>query len=79
MKSITTNRVQALYLSEDDALDLFGKRAAFVDDVVSSGGTLEALKALARKAGAEHVATLAVFTEGSRRPDVISLGHLPLF
>ena len=79
VKSITTNRVQALYLSEDDALDLFGKRAAFVDDVVSSGGTLEALKALARKAGAEHVATLAVFTEGSRRPDVISLGHLPLF
>ena len=79
VKSITTDRVQTLYLSEDDAEDLTGKRVAFVDDVVSSGGTLDALKALATKIGAIHVATLAVFTEGTRREDVISLGHLLLF
>lgn len=79
VKSITTNRVQSLHLSEDDADLLRGKRVAFVDDVVSSGGTLEALKALASKVGAVHVATLAVFTEGFPREDVISLGHLPLF
>lgn len=79
VKSITTNRLQTLHLSEDDGDSLRGKRVAFVDDVVSSGGTLEALKVLAAKAGAVHVATLAVFTEGSPREDVISLGHLPLF
>jgi len=79
VKSITTDRVQTLYLSEEDVERLRGKRVAFVDDVVSSGGTLDALKALVTKIGATHVATLAVFTEGTRREDVISLGHLPLF
>ncbi len=79
VKSITTARVQSLHLSEDDAQALKGKRVAIVDDVVSSGGTLDAVKELLTKAGAEHVATLAVFTEGQPREDVISLGHLPLF
>jgi len=79
VKSITTNREQHLYLSEEDHKALRGKKVAFVDDVVSTGGTLEALKALTHAIGAEHIATLAVFTEGIPREDVISLGHLPLF
>jgi adenine phosphoribosyltransferase len=79
VKSITTARVQSLHLSEDDVQALKGKRVAIVDDVVSSGGTLDAVKELLAKAGAEHVATLAVFTEGKPREDVIALGHLPLF
>jgi adenine phosphoribosyltransferase len=79
VKSITTARLQVLHLSEEDYKALHGKRIAFVDDVVSTGGTLEALKGLAKVIGATHAATLAVFTEGTRREDVIALGHLPLF
>lgn len=84
VQSITTRRIQSLFLSEEDAVRLSGKNVAFVDDVISSGGTLEALKALVEKINrvheaATHVATLAVFTEGTPREDVISLGHLPLF
>ncbi len=79
VKSITTNRMQELFLGAEDAAQLHGKNVAFVDDVVSTGGTLKALEALLEKIGARHVATLAVLTEGKERKDVIALGHLPLF
>jgi adenine phosphoribosyltransferase len=79
LKSITTDKSQELHINLDEALCLLGMRVAIVDDVVSSGGTVEALKLLLATVGAVHVATLAVFTEGTPREDVISLGHLPLF
>ncbi len=79
LKSITTDRWQELFLGGDDAAKLHGKSVVFVDDVVSTGGTLRALVALAEKIGAHHTVTLAIFTEGKPREDVISLGHLPLF
>lgn len=79
VKSITTNKEQALYLGADDAALLKGKRIAIVDDVVSTGSTLSAMKKLLEEAGAELVAIMAAFTEGTPRTDVIALGHLPLF
>ena len=79
LKSITTNRVQELFIGAEDVSALRGKRVAFVDDVVSTGGTLKALEALAKKIDVSHAATLAIFTEGKPREDVIALGHLPLF
>lgn len=79
LKSITTDRVQELFLGAEDVAHLRGKRIAFVDDVVSTGGTLKALDALAKKIDAIPAATLAIFTEGKPREDVISLGHLPMF
>lgn len=79
VKSITTNRVQQLHMPIDVAAQLAGKKVAIVDDVVSSGGTLNAMVDLLGQARAHHAATLAIFTEGAERMDVQSLGHLPLF
>lgn len=77
--SITTGRPQDLYIDGTDIPRLSGKRVAIIDDVVSTGGTLRALSELLNEVGANVVATMAVFTEGAERSDVISLGHLPLF
>lgn len=74
-----TSGPQTLYMSVRLAASLKGKKVAIVDDVVSTGGTLEAMKGLLKKAGAEVVAVMVVFTEEIERPDVLSLGHLPLF
>lgn len=80
VKSITTQKVQHLFLSEADARLLRGRRVALVDDVVSTGATLTAMKQLLEQVGAIYVCTLAVFTEGpDERPDVLALGNLPLF
>ena len=77
--SITTGRPQQLVLDGGDVTRLRGKRAAIVDDVVSTGGTLHGLVDLLDEVGATAAATLVVFTEGEPRDDVISLGHLPLY
>jgi len=77
--SITTGRPQLLVIDGADVKRLAGKRVAIVDDVVSTGGTLDSLLELLEEVGAEVEATLVVFTEGDARDDVIALGHLPLF
>ena len=77
--SITTGKPQNLYIDGTDIPRLEGLRVAIIDDVVSTGGTLRALSELLEEVGAKVVATMAVFTEGEKRDDVISLGHLPLF
>ena len=46
VKSITTDHVQKLFLSEEDKLVMEGKRILIVDDVISSGVSLEAMEAL---------------------------------
>jgi adenine phosphoribosyltransferase len=79
LKSITTNKVQQLFLGRDDADRLNGLDVAIVDDVVSTGGTLAAVRELLTLAGAKESAVMAAFTEGDPRTDVISLGCLPLF
>ncbi|MCB9640612.1 MAG: adenine phosphoribosyltransferase [Myxococcales bacterium] len=79
VKSITTDRVQTLFLGADQVEAIKGKRVATLDDVVSTGGTLKSMHALYEQAGAQSVATIAIFTEGGERDDVISLGNLPLF
>jgi len=52
-----------------------------VDDVISTGSTLQGMHMIAEKAGAEIVAEAAILTEGerSRWDSIVSLGHLPLF
>lgn len=77
--SITTGKPQVLVLDGADVKRLDGKRVAIVDDVVSTGGTLDGLKEMLAGVGAKVVATLVVFTEGEARNDVIAVGHLPLF
>lgn len=78
-KSITSQRVQMFHLSADDAAKLEGKSVAIVDDVMSTGAAVQAMTDLLRLTNAKHAGTLVVFTEGSPRPGVISLGHLPVF
>jgi adenine phosphoribosyltransferase len=79
--SITTGKPQKLYLDEKDNELIKGKRVILVDDVISTGSTVEGMRLLMDKAGATVVGEAAIFTEGDREQwnDVISLGHLPLF
>ena len=57
------------------------KNVVLLDDVISTGSTLQGLRMLINKADAKIVGEMAVFTEGP--PDdwsqVIALGHLPIF
>ncbi len=81
VKSITTKRLQNLYLSESDFGLIMGKKVLIVDDVVSTGESLIAIETLVNKAGGEVVGKACVLAEGSAidRGDIISLGYLPLF
>ena len=79
--TITTGVPQTLYLDGKDRYLVQGKKAVLVDDVVSTGNTLEGLHKLMDAADAEIVGEMSVFTEGGPDdwPNVIALGHLPLF
>ena len=79
--SITTGEEQTLYMDEKDIDLVRGKRVAIVDDVISTGSTLQAMRLLVQKANATVAAEAAIFTEGERAKwaDIISLGHLPVF
>jgi len=79
--SITTGKPQILYLDEKDRQLVAGRRVVLVDDVVSTGSTLEGMRDLMTKAGATVTAEAAVFTEGdpARWKSIIALGHLPVF
>ncbi|WP_103128763.1 phosphoribosyltransferase family protein [Deinococcus aerius] len=77
--SITTGKPQLLVLDGFDVEKIRGRKVAIVDDVVSSGGTLNSLRQIIEEVGGEVAAVVAVFTEGQERPEVTALGHLPLF
>ncbi len=79
--SITTNKPQTLFLDEKDRDFIAGKRVVLVDDVISTGSTLQGMRLIMQKAGAHVIAEAAIFTEGDRArwTNVIALGHLPVF
>lgn len=79
--SITTGKPQTLYLDEKDKKFVEGRRIALIDDVISTGSTLQAMRLLMEKTQAEVVGEAALFTEGDRArwTGVVSLGHLPVF
>lgn len=79
--SITTGQPQMLFLDEKDHGLLHGKRVALLDDVISTGSTLQGMRLLMEKAGAQVVQEAGVFTEGDRQQwqHIIALGHLPVF
>lgn len=81
VKSITTVRLQNLYLSEDDFEYIKNKRVLIVDDVISTGESLTAIETLVKKAGGNVVGKASVLAEGdaSKRDDIIFLEPLPLF
>ena len=49
-----------------------------VDDVVSTGGSIKAMRQLLSACTASEAGVLCVFTEGGARDDVIALGDLPV-
>ncbi len=79
--SITTGQPQILILDEKDVDMMKGKRVVIVDDVISTGSTLQGMRMILEKAGSVVVTEAAIFTEGDRArwENIIALGHLPLF
>jgi adenine phosphoribosyltransferase len=79
--SITTGQPQTLILDEKDIELMKGRKVIIVDDVISTGSTLQGMKMVIDKAGASVAAEAAIFTEGDRAQwmHIIALGHLPLF
>lgn len=80
-ESITTKGIQALYLGEDDAALMKGKRILVIDDVISTGGSLMAMEEIVEIAGGIISDRICVFAEGAaaKRKDIKYLGVLPVF
>lgn len=78
--SITTGNIQKLYLSKHDVELLKGKKVGIVDDVVSTGASLEGLEEIVQKAGGSVHKKAFVLAEGDAayRKDVIYLATIPL-
>ena len=79
--SITTGQPQVLILDEKDSDLVKGRKVVILDDVISTGSTLQGMRMILDKANASVVAEAAILTEGDRAQwmHIISLGHLPLF
>ncbi len=81
VRSITTAAEQKLYLDTADAALMKGKRILLVDDVISTGESLNAVETLVKKAGGIVCGRMAILAEGDaqKRDDLIYLEKLPLF
>ncbi len=81
VNSITTKNTQKLFLDSKDVEKVKGKKIALVDDVISTGESMNALESLVKKAGGEVVQKLAILAEGdaANRDDIIFLEKLPIF
>ena len=81
VQSITTAAKQVLFLDGYDAEYMKGKKVLIVDDVISTGESLNALVKLVEMAGGNIVGQMAVLAEGEAadRKDIIFLEKLPLF
>ncbi len=81
VRSITTQKEQHLYLGEDEVNLIRGKKVLIVDDVISTGESLDSVRELIKTAGGIEVGACAVLAEGdaARRDDIFFLEPLPLF
>src|SRR5512141_1165132 len=62
--SITTGQPQILILDEKDRVLMHGRRVVIIDDVISTGSTLQGMRMVIEKAGAHVVKEAAILTEG---------------
>ncbi len=81
VRSITTDKVQTLYLDGNEADLMRGKKILIVDDVISTGESLHAIEELVTLAGGEIVGRMCILAEGDaiNRDDITYLEELPLF
>lgn len=79
--SITTQHEQHLFLGESETALLRDKRVLIIDDVISTGESLAAVRELVKKAGGKEAAACAFLAEGDAadRNDIVFLEKLPLF
>jgi adenine phosphoribosyltransferase len=79
--SITTGKPQVLFLDEKDRARVRNKKVALIDDVISTGSTLQGMRLIMNKAEAEVAVEAAILTEGDRArwTNVVALGHLPVW
>ncbi len=79
--SITTGTEQKLYLSKHDVDLIKGKKVGIVDDVVSTGASLNGLEELVEKAGGIiHKKAFVLAEDAAKdRTDVIYLASIPVF
>ena len=79
--SITTGKEQKFYLSKHDADLLKGKKVGIVDDVVSTGASLEGLEQIVLAAGGiiHKKAFVLAEDKAAERKDVIYLASIPIF
>ena len=81
VKSITTDHEQILCIGEREKKMMEGRRVLIVDDVISTGESLEAIEELVKAADGNIVGKMAVLAEGDAidREDITVLAPLPLF
>ena len=81
VRSITTDKVQTVFLDSKEGEQLTGKRVLIVDDVISTGESLIAVNKLVEQFDANIVGQAAILAEGdaAKRDDIIFLEPLPLF
>lgn len=83
VQSITTHGKQELWIGREKYQHFAGKKLCFLDDVVSTGGTIDAVLELAKKIGIEISVIACVLTEGTPRTEykgipLVCLDHIPL-
>lgn len=79
--SITTQHEQHLFLGNDDVAMMNGKKVLIIDDVISTGESLDAMKKLVNRAGGIITDCCAILAEGeaAKRDDIVFLEPLPVF
>ncbi len=82
-ESITTHGVQELWVGREKYDYFKGKRLCFLDDVVSTGGTINAALELAKKIDVEVAVVACALVEGEPRTDyngipLVCLDTIPL-
>lgn len=81
VNSISTANEQTLCVGADEAAAMRGKRVLIVDDVISTGESLQAVETLVNEVGGIIAGKMAVLAEGDAidREDIKFLAPLPLF
>lgn len=78
-KPITSSKELILCIDGRYKEKIVGKRVGIIDDIVSTGETLNAMEEIVMRAGGIVEKRAAILLEGNKRDDVIYLGILPIF